>query len=144
MLSERLGLKFRPTPREDGKAPVWEVVGVPTELLTMFSMRRALARPVYDRMVADFTERYDNAGRNLPQKDVAGSDPRNPRREIARRIACGSPCVVCRESTQARPQPRPPRCRRQRRDPRTRVFHRTQRGAPPSGFRRCHRPHDAG
>ncbi len=70
LLSERLGLEFEPTPREDGKAPVWEVAGVPTELLTMFSKRRALARPVYDQMVADFTERYGTAPSKLAAKEM--------------------------------------------------------------------------
>ena len=70
LLAERLGLEFVASPREAGKAPVWEVAGVPQELITLFSKRRALARPVYERMVAEYTDRYGTAPSKLVAKEM--------------------------------------------------------------------------
>ncbi|MCQ4626107.1 relaxase domain-containing protein, partial [Corynebacterium sp. CCUG 69979] len=58
ILTRKMGLAFEASPRESGKEPVWEVAGVPQELIDLFSKRRALARPVYDRLVADFVDRH--------------------------------------------------------------------------------------
>lgn len=58
ILSRKMGLAFEASPRESGKEPVWEVAGVPQELIDQFSKRRAMARPVYDQLVADFVQRH--------------------------------------------------------------------------------------
>ncbi|WP_394281320.1 MobF family relaxase [Corynebacterium sp.] len=54
ILTRKMGLAFEASPREQGKEPVWEVAGVPQELIDIFSKRRAMARPVYDQLVADY------------------------------------------------------------------------------------------
>lgn len=56
-LTRRMGLEFTARHPSPDKAPVWEVAGVDPRLCEAFSSRRALARPVYDRMVADYVDR---------------------------------------------------------------------------------------
>ncbi|WP_185736710.1 MobF family relaxase [Corynebacterium bovis] len=58
LLSERLGLEFTAVSRGSSAEPVWEVAGVPRSLNEAFSSRRAGAKPVYERMVADYVERH--------------------------------------------------------------------------------------
>ncbi len=58
LLTRKMGLSFTPSSRDQGKEPVWEVAGVPQQLIDLFSKRRAMARPVYDSLVADYVARY--------------------------------------------------------------------------------------
>ncbi|MEL4211995.1 MobF family relaxase [Corynebacterium bovis] len=58
LLAERLGLEFTPVSKGPEASPVWEVAGVPTELIEAFSSRRAGAKPVYERMVADYVDKH--------------------------------------------------------------------------------------
>lgn len=58
ILTRKMGLAFEASPREDGKEPVWEVAGVPQELIDEFSKRRKMSRPVYDQLVAEFVEAH--------------------------------------------------------------------------------------
>ncbi|RRQ12022.1 TraA protein [Corynebacterium bovis] len=58
LLSERLGVEFTPVSKGPDAAPVWEVAGVPRSLNEAFSSRRAGAKPVYERLVADYVERH--------------------------------------------------------------------------------------
>ncbi|KPM10139.1 hypothetical protein QR98_0086890, partial [Sarcoptes scabiei] len=58
LLSERLGVEFTPVSKGTDATPVWEVAGVPRSLNEAFSSRRAGAKPVYERMVADYVERH--------------------------------------------------------------------------------------
>lgn len=56
LLSERLGVEFIPVSKGKDTGPVWEVAGVPRSLNEAFASRRAGAKPVYERMVADYVE----------------------------------------------------------------------------------------
>lgn len=58
ILTRKMGLAFEASPRATGKEPVWEVAGVPQQLIDQFSKRRAMARPVYDKLRADFIETH--------------------------------------------------------------------------------------
>ncbi len=58
LLSERLGVEFTPVSKGTDAGPVWEVAGVPRSLNEAFASRRAGAKPVYERMVADYVERH--------------------------------------------------------------------------------------
>lgn len=57
ILSREIGLSFTPTQRENETVPVWEVAGVPEELIKLFSSRRELARPLFEQMVDDYVQR---------------------------------------------------------------------------------------
>lgn len=57
-LTDELGLEFTPVTTSRNVEPVWEVKGVPTELNERFSSRRVLARPVYERLVAEYVDKH--------------------------------------------------------------------------------------
>ncbi|WBT09410.1 relaxase domain-containing protein [Corynebacterium sp. SCR221107] len=57
-LTRKMGLSFVPIAREAGKEPVWEVAGVPQKLIDEFSKRRAMARPVFDKLRSDYVEKH--------------------------------------------------------------------------------------
>jgi len=54
LLTRKMGLAFAPSARGQGNEPVWEVAGVPEQLIELFSKRRTMARPVYDALVAEY------------------------------------------------------------------------------------------
>lgn len=56
-ITRSLGIDFVAHERGEGKQPVWEVAGMTPSVLEQFSKRRAGAKPVFDRKVADFIER---------------------------------------------------------------------------------------
>jgi len=56
-LERRLGVEFTARHPSPGKAAVWEVAGVDRRLCEAFSSRRREARPVYERLVADYVQR---------------------------------------------------------------------------------------
>lgn len=58
ILTRKMGLSFVPSAREAGKEPVWEVAGIPQKLLDSFSKRRAMARPVFDKLRNDYVEKH--------------------------------------------------------------------------------------
>lgn len=58
LLTRKLGIAFEPSTRGKDKAPVWEVAGLPQCLVTTFSKRRTLARPVYDALLAQYVGKY--------------------------------------------------------------------------------------
>lgn len=58
ILTRKLGIAFEPSTRGKDKAPVWEVAGLPQALITTFSKRRTLARPVYDALLADYVDKH--------------------------------------------------------------------------------------
>lgn len=57
-LTDELGLEFTAVATSRNVEPVWEIKGIPTELNERFSSRRALARPVYERMVAEYVDKH--------------------------------------------------------------------------------------
>ena len=54
LLSRRMGLDFEAHYPHPDKAPIWEIKGIDRRLIDAFSSRRALARPVYDRLVSEY------------------------------------------------------------------------------------------
>ena len=57
LLSRRMGLDFEAHYPHPDKAPIWEIKGIDRRLIDAFSSRRALARPVYDRLVSEYVEK---------------------------------------------------------------------------------------
>ncbi|MCT2146862.1 relaxase domain-containing protein, partial [Dietzia cinnamea] len=57
LLSRRMGLDFAAHYPHPDKAPIWEIKGIDRRLIDVFSSRRALARPVYERLVAEYVEK---------------------------------------------------------------------------------------
>lgn len=68
LLDEELGLSMVENVREDGKEGIWEIEGVPTKLIESFSKRRSLARPIYDKYVAQYIDRHGRQPDKLTQK----------------------------------------------------------------------------
>lgn len=58
LLTRKMGIAFEPSSRGRDKAPVWEVAGVPQELIDTFSKRRTLARPAYELLLAEYVSKY--------------------------------------------------------------------------------------
>lgn len=58
LLAERLGVEFTPVSKGPEASPVWEVAGIPRSLNEAFSSRRAGAKPIYERMVADYVDKH--------------------------------------------------------------------------------------
>ncbi|MEL4163087.1 MobF family relaxase [Corynebacterium bovis] len=58
MLARELGLEFTARYRGASACPVYEVAGIDDEVIEAFSSRRAMAKPVYDRMVADYVAKH--------------------------------------------------------------------------------------
>ena len=57
LLSRRMGLDFEAHYPHPDKAPIWEIKGIDRRLIDVFSSRRALARPVYEQLVAEYVEK---------------------------------------------------------------------------------------
>ncbi|WP_259890641.1 relaxase domain-containing protein, partial [Dietzia cinnamea] len=57
LLSRRMGLDFEAHYPHPDKAPIWDIKGIDRRLIDVFSSRRALARPVYERLVAEYVEK---------------------------------------------------------------------------------------
>ncbi|MEX6462818.1 MobF family relaxase [Dietzia cinnamea] len=57
LLSRRMGLEFEAHYPHPDKAPIWEIKGIDRRLIDVFSSRRALARPVYEQLVAQYVEK---------------------------------------------------------------------------------------
>ncbi|WP_431638894.1 MobF family relaxase [Corynebacterium ulcerans] len=55
-LREKLGLTFVACERGTEKEPVFEVAGVPQNLIDLFSKRRFLARPVYQKLLNEYVQ----------------------------------------------------------------------------------------
>lgn len=68
ILTRKLGLGFTASPRGAGEEPVWEVAGVPEDLIEAFSKRRAMARPVYDTLVRDYVAAHGHQPDKRTQK----------------------------------------------------------------------------
>ncbi len=68
ILARKMGLAFEASSRGQGKEPVWEVAGVPQELIDAFSKRRAMARPVYDTLVSDYVAAHGHQPDKRTQK----------------------------------------------------------------------------
>lgn len=68
ILTRKLGLGFTASPRGTGVEPVWEVAGVPGDLIEAFSKRRTMARPVYDTLVRDYVASHGHQPDKRTQK----------------------------------------------------------------------------
>lgn len=88
-LSRALGVEFDAHEKGPGKAPVFEIAGIDHRLLERFSSRRILARPVYDRLVSDYTTKHGRppgrrAGYALWQKAILDTrDAKKPAHSLA-------------------------------------------------------------
>lgn len=74
-LTRQMGVEFTARYPSPGKAPVWEIRGIDHKLLDTFSSRRALARPVYEQLLADYVDKHgrqpgQRAGYALWQKAI--------------------------------------------------------------------------
>ncbi|MDV8003116.1 MobF family relaxase [Rhodococcus sp. IEGM 1408] len=74
-LSREMGVEFAAHYPSPDKAPVWEIKGVDRSLIERFSSRRALARPVYEQLVAQYVADHgrqpsQRAGYALWQKAI--------------------------------------------------------------------------
>ena len=86
--SSRIGARFAPVERADGKRPVRELVGVPRALIERWSSRRAAIARVTGQLAAQFTRdhgRVPDRGRDRPAG--AAGQPRHPRRTSTNRAA---------------------------------------------------------
>ena len=70
ILDEEMGLSMVERARENTKEGVWEIDGVPEELIEAFSKRRALARPIYQQYLAAYAEKYGRQPDKLTQKNM--------------------------------------------------------------------------
>lgn len=57
-LQERLGFGFSARQRGSNKQAVWDVAGISDGLIDVFSKRRAMARPVYERKLNAYVEKH--------------------------------------------------------------------------------------
>ena len=57
-LTRRMGVEFQAHYPHPDKAPIWEIAGIDRTLIDAFSSRRAMARPVYDQLVADYVAKH--------------------------------------------------------------------------------------
>ncbi|MBZ8176205.1 relaxase domain-containing protein [Corynebacterium sp. 3HC-13] len=58
LLTRNLGLRFTPVDRGNTKEPVYELAGIPAEVMEFFTKRRSLARPIYERLVKDYVRTH--------------------------------------------------------------------------------------
>lgn len=75
ILSREMGLTFEPTSRGDSTTPVWEIAGMPTEAIALFSSRRQQAQPVFDQLVESYHQAHgrlpgDRARKNLWEQAI--------------------------------------------------------------------------
>lgn len=70
ILSREMGLTFKPSQREGESTPVWEIAGVPKDLISLFSSRREQARPVFDQLVADYSKQHDKQPDKITKKKL--------------------------------------------------------------------------
>lgn len=68
ILSEELGIEFEERPRKGNTQGVWEVKGVPQEVVEQFSQRRTNAEPVFDQLVADYIRNHGRQPDKLTKK----------------------------------------------------------------------------
>ncbi|WP_274542184.1 MobF family relaxase [Dietzia sp. Alg238-R159] len=89
LLTRRMGVEFQANYPHPDKAPIWEVKGIDRRLIDAFSSRRALARPVYDRLVAQYVEKNNRqpsqrASYALWQKAILDTrDAKKPAQSLA-------------------------------------------------------------
>jgi conjugative relaxase-like TrwC/TraI family protein len=107
LLTRRMGLEFQAHYPHPDKAPIWEVAGVDRRLIDVFSSRRALARPVYDRLVADYVDRNgrqpsQRAAYALWQKAILDTrDAKKPAQSLAEHRAAWRAAAEERIGTEA-------------------------------------------
>ncbi|MFN3865095.1 MAG: MobF family relaxase [Demequina sp.] len=88
-LTRRMGVEFQAHYPHPDKAPIWEVKGIDRRLIDAFSSRRALARPVYDRLVTEYVEKNNRqpsqrAAYALWQKAILDTrDAKKPAQSLA-------------------------------------------------------------
>lgn len=88
-LSREMGVEFAAHYPSPDKAPVWEIAGVDRSLIDRFSSRRALARPVYEQLVAQYVTDHgrqpsQRAGYALWQKAILDTrDAKKPAQSLA-------------------------------------------------------------
>ncbi|MCQ9334497.1 relaxase domain-containing protein [Corynebacterium phoceense] len=70
ILSRKMGLSFEAHSRGEGKEPVWEVAGVPEDLIDHFAKRRTMARPVYENLLADYVASHGHQPDKRTQKEL--------------------------------------------------------------------------
>ncbi len=61
LLQREMGLSFHANERGEAKEPVYELDGVPDDLNVLFTKRQQLAKPVYERFVAEYVEQFGYA-----------------------------------------------------------------------------------
>ncbi len=61
LLEREMGLSFHANERGNLKEPVFELDCVPDDLNALFTKRQQLAKPVYDRLVAEYVEQFGYA-----------------------------------------------------------------------------------
>lgn len=87
-LTRRMGVEFTANYPHPDKAPIWEIAGIDRRLIDVFSSRRALARPVYDRLVAEYVatngrQPSQRAGYALWQKAILDTrDAKKPAQSL--------------------------------------------------------------
>lgn len=88
-LTRQMGVEFTARYPSPGKAPVWEIRGIDHKLLDTFSSRRALARPVYEQLLADYVDKHgrqpgQRAGYALWQKAILDTrDAKKPAHSLS-------------------------------------------------------------
>ncbi|MFI8592445.1 MobF family relaxase [Dietzia maris] len=88
-LTRRMGVEFQAHYPHPDKAPIWEIAGIDRRLIEAFSSRRALARPVYDRLVSEYVEKNNRqpsqrAAYALWQKAILDTrDAKKPAQSLA-------------------------------------------------------------
>ncbi|MCY1659221.1 relaxase domain-containing protein [Dietzia sp. SL131] len=88
-LTRRMGVEFQAHYPHPDKAPIWEISGIDRRLIEAFSSRRTLARPVYDRLVAQYVEKNNRqpsqrASYALWQKAILDTrDAKKPAQSLA-------------------------------------------------------------
>ena len=88
-LAREMGVEFAAHYPSPDKAPVWEIAGVDRSLIERFSSRRALARPVYEQLVAQYVADHgrqpsQRAGYALWQKAILDTrDGKKPAQSLA-------------------------------------------------------------
>lgn len=88
-LTRRMGVEFQAHYPHPAKAPIWEISGIDRRLIEAFSSRRTLARPVYDRLVAEYVEKNNRqpsqrASYALWQKAILDTrDAKKPAQSLA-------------------------------------------------------------
>lgn len=104
-LTRQMGVEFTAHHSQPGKAPIWEIAGIDRRLIEAFSSRRTLARPVYDRLVAEYVEKNgrqpsQRAGYALWQKAILDTrDAKKPAQSLGEHRAAWMKAAVERVGT---------------------------------------------